>query len=178
MIEVELKNIGRKISTLKGSRSNAPATPGDVLENARIDQALAALVKEQETLSIQYLEREGQRELKKQARLKQQESDARKTAKAILEKLPVFAEKLSIATKALGQEYTELHELSQTLKRLNSALLREGIPVNGCMHIEPDGLNKLIASQLRECFPSAWNTRLKPTYNQKFDIVESIKQIS
>jgi len=175
----ELKRLSRKIKTLKSSIPGEPSLPEHYIEKARIEAEISELANRQTTIGELLLERDKQRQKRAEERLGQQAATGAEKAEELLSRLPGFAHKVSVAFKALGEDYAELLELSQNIRKTNMVLL--GSNKRQCVHaavrIEPNNLHKLLKEQFRASFGADAANVFLPQQSPGFDIVEAVKQI-
>lgn len=175
----ELKRLGREADSLKRSIPTNPSTPEQYVEKARIEDELTRVGKCQTTIGTMLFDRNKAAEKRKSEQLTAKTTIGIEKANQLLERLPEFASKVSIAFKVLGAEYAELLELSTEVRKVNMALLNANQPqcMHAAMKIEPNNLHKLLKGQFRESFGANTADVFLPQKTQGFDIVEAVAAI-
>lgn len=175
----ELKRLIRKAKTLKNSIPTDPATPEQFVEKARIETELTEISNRQTTIGAMLLERDKAAEERKAKQLEAKVKTGTDKANELLERLPAFADKVSIAFMALGAEYAEIMKLSTEVRTVNTALLNASQPqcIQAALLIEPNNLHKLLKEQFRESFGANTADVFLPQKNNGFDIVEEVAAI-
>lgn len=175
----ELKRLIRKAKTLKSSIPTDPATPEQFVEKARIESELTELSNRQTAIGTLLLERDKAAEKRKAKQLEAKVTTGTDKANELIERLPEFADKVSVAFKALGAEYAELLNLSAEVRTVNTALMNAGKPqcVQASVKIEPNNLHKLLKEQFRMSFGANTADVFLPQKTYDFDIVEAVAEI-
>lgn len=175
----ELKNLSHKAQKLKSSIPSVLDAPGKIVEKAKLEDEIAGITEQQVEIAKILLERDQQREVRKVKQLAAQSEEGKQKAEKLVGELAEFAEKVSIAFRALGQEYLELEQASKEIYRINDNLIRENLPqcVRASLKIEPHNLRRLLKQQFRECFGAAVTDIFLPQYVEAFDINQAVKDI-
>ena len=175
-----LKSLGRELSKQKKKHQNCnPLTPQDFVEIAKTETAIDDIKTEQVIIGKILLERDKKRQINHQKILESKISTGVETANELLERLPEFVDKVSIAFKVLGNEYAELLTLSHEVRKTNMMLLGANKPqcVPSAMRIEPNNLHKLIKECYRTSFGADATNVFLPQQTNNLDIIEVVKKI-
>ncbi|MGR5306180.1 hypothetical protein [Vibrio mediterranei] len=175
----ELKRLIRQAKQLKSSIPADPANPEQFVEKARIETELTEISNRQTTIGELLLERDKTAEKRKVKQLEAKLTNGTDKANELVDRLPAFAEKVSIAFMALGAEYAELLDLSTEVRSVNTALLNASQPqcIQAALLIEPNNLHKLLKEQFRESFGANTADVFLPQKTKGFDIVEAVAAI-
>lgn len=175
----ELKRLIRKANQLKTAIPADPATPEQFVEKARIETELTEISNRQTSIGALLLERDKAAEKRKVKQLATSASTGTEKANELIERLPAFADKVSIAFKALGAEYAELLDLSTDIRKVNLSLLNANQPqcTTASVKIEPNSLHKLLKEQFRESFGANTADVFLPQKTNGFDIIEAVAAI-
>lgn len=175
----KLTRISRKVKSLQSTIPNNPSVPNDYVEKARIEDEIANLSNEQTAIGKELLERDKASSKRKAKQLETKAITGAKKADELLERLPEFADKISVAFNALGAEYAELIELSKDIRQINMVLLNANRPqcVPAPIKIEPNSLHKLLKEQFRSSFGANTADVFLPQKTSDFDIVNAVAEI-
>lgn len=175
----ELKRLIRKAKTLKSAIPTDPATPEQFVEKARIESELSELTNRQTTIGKLLLERDKAAEKRKVKQLEAKLTIGTEKANELIERLPEFADKVSVAFTALGAEYAELLKLSGEVRTVNTALMNAGQSqcVQASVKIEPYNMHKLLKEQFRESFGVSAADVFLPQKGYDYDIVAAVAEI-
>jgi uncharacterized phage infection (PIP) family protein YhgE len=175
----ELKTLARKAKQLRSSIPQDLLTPEQIVEKVRIEEELAEITEKQTAIGTLLLEREEERQKRKVEKLAASSAEGAAKVDQLLERLPEFAEKVSVAFKVLGEEYFELLLLSKEIRQINSVLLHANLPQCGSasLKIEPNHLFRLLKQQFRECFGADAADVFLPEKTVGFDIIEAVADI-
>lgn len=176
----ELKRLIRKAKTLKSSIPANPSTPAEIVKKVKIEAEIADPTDEQTAIGAELLERDKAAEKRKADLLTTKATTGTEKANELLQRLPEFADKVSIAFKVLGDEYAELLQLSTELRQINQLLLNANLPqcVPAAVKIEPNNMHKLLKEAFRESFGSNTADVFLPQKTDSFDIVDEVKEIA
>lgn len=176
----KLTRISRKVKSLIALIPSNPSVPNDYVEKARIEAEIANLTDEQTDIGKELLERDVAAEKRKVKQLEAKATTGAEKAAELLERLPEFADKISVAFKVLGEDYAELLELSKDIRQINMALLNANQPqcVLASVKIEPNALHKLLKEQFRASFGVNTTDVFLPQNTNDFDIVEFVAGIN
>ena len=176
----ELKRLSRSVKKLQSSIPTNPTTPADYVEKARIEAEITDIANRQTTIGTTLLERDKAAEKRKAELLTTKATMGTEKANELLQRLPEFADKVSIAFKVLGDEYAELLQLSTELRQINQLLLNANLPqcVPAAVKIEPNNMHKLLKEAFRESFGSNTADVFLPQKTDSFDIVDEVKEIA
>ncbi len=175
----ELKRLIRQAKQLKSSIPTDPATPEQFVEKARIESELTELTNRQTTIGKLLLERDKAAEERKAKQLEAKLTIGTDKANELIERLPEFADKVSVAFTALGAEYAELLKLSAEVRSVNTALMNAGQSqcVPASVKIEPYNMHKLLKESFRESFGVSAADVLLPQKGYDLDIVAAVAEI-
>ena len=175
----DLTRISRSIKLLVASIPSNPATPNDFIEKARIESQIADLTGEQLEIGKELLQRDKAAQQRKVKQLEAKTITGEQKASELLERLPGFADQVSIAFSILSKEYAELLELSQGVRSVNLVLLNANLPqcVHASVKIEPNSLHKILKQQFRASFSANAADVFLPQNTHEFDIVKAVADI-
>lgn len=175
----ELKRLIRKAKTLKSAIPTDPATPEQFVEKARIESELTELTNRQTTIGKLLLDRDKAAEKRKVKQLEAKLTIGTEKANELIERLPEFADKVSVAFMVLGSEFAELLKLSAEVRTVNTALINAGKAqcVPASVKIEPHNLHQLLKEQFRESFGANTADVFLPQKGYDFDIVGAVAEI-
>jgi len=173
----ELKSLIRKHRALQASRPSVLSDAASIIENARIEQDIEENARKQVELGKQLLQLQTEREERQKERLIEVAKEGEQKVEQLLAALPAFAERVSIAFKALGQEYGEITRLAKEIASLNGALDHANRTQvgRGSTFITPNHLHKTLKRLYRECFVGA-DVSL-PQQFEAFDLQAAVEDI-
>ena len=174
----KLTKLSRKIKTLTSLIPSNPSSPADFVNKAGIEAEVAELQANQTDIGKELLARDKAAAARNLKRVDAAVTQGKADAKLLLEKLSVFAEKLSLSTNGLATEYAEILELSLKTRRVNGLMLHSNRPHITSLYLEPNNIHRVVKTQLvKSLGANTLNVFLPQNGAEILDIVDVVEGV-